>query len=195
MKPAARLYAIFNHNEKYGDTSLVELAKIFSVSEMTIRRNVESLQTDGAVQIRLGVVSRGAKTSYEPPFSIRVERNAKEKREIATTIAQEILDGEQAQAHAEERHRHAGALLALHGAIGNDGTADEALVDLEDLLHERMAYHLLSCEWIKQAKHGVPHLINEFVDDGVKLDLNAFTLGHSERLIFHLGIKSNDDGI
>lgn len=94
MKPAARLYAIFNHIEKYGDTSLVELAKIFSVSEMTIRRNVESLQTDGAVQIRLGVVSRGAKTSYEPPFSIRVERNAKEKREIATTIAQEILDGE-----------------------------------------------------------------------------------------------------
>jgi len=51
MKPAARLYAIFNHIEKYGDTSLVELAKIFSVSEMTIRRNVESLQTDGAVQI------------------------------------------------------------------------------------------------------------------------------------------------
>jgi len=71
MKPAARLYAIFNHIEKYGDTSLVELAKIFSVSEMTIRRNVESLQTDGAVQIRLGVVSRGAKTSYEPPFSMR----------------------------------------------------------------------------------------------------------------------------
>ncbi len=94
MKPAARLYAIFDHIEKFGDTPLVDLAKLFSVSEMTIRRNVESLEAEGAVKIRLGVVTRGANTSYEPPFSIRAERNAREKQDIAESIALEVVDGE-----------------------------------------------------------------------------------------------------
>jgi DeoR/GlpR family transcriptional regulator of sugar metabolism len=58
MKPSERLYAIFERVEKTGEASLSELSEAFEVSEMTIRRDVERLVMEGAVQLNVGKVIR-----------------------------------------------------------------------------------------------------------------------------------------
>jgi DeoR/GlpR family transcriptional regulator of sugar metabolism len=59
---------------------------------MTIRRDVERLVTEGAVQLNVGKVIRGSSGSYEPPFSIRTERNAAQKTAIASAVALSLND-------------------------------------------------------------------------------------------------------
>ena len=92
MKPSERLYAIFERVEKTGEASLSELSEAFEVSEMTIRRDVERLVAEGAVQLNVGKVIRGSSGSYEPPFSIRTERNAAQKTAIASAVARSLND-------------------------------------------------------------------------------------------------------
>jgi len=92
MKPSERLYAIFERVEKTGEASLSELSEAFEVSEMTIRRDVERLVMEGAVQLNVGKVIRSSSGSYEPPFSIRTERNAAQKTAIAAAVARSLND-------------------------------------------------------------------------------------------------------
>jgi DeoR/GlpR family transcriptional regulator of sugar metabolism len=92
MKPSERLYAIFERVEKTVEVSLSELAEAFEVSEMTIRRDVERLVIEGAVQLNVGKVIRGSSGSYEPPFTIRSERNASQKTAIASAVARSLKD-------------------------------------------------------------------------------------------------------
>jgi DeoR/GlpR family transcriptional regulator of sugar metabolism len=92
MKPSERIYAIFERVEKSGEVSLADLSVAFGVSEMTIRRDVERLVAEGAAQLNLGKVIRGSSGSYEPPFTIRSERNAAEKTAIASAVARLLKD-------------------------------------------------------------------------------------------------------
>jgi DeoR/GlpR family transcriptional regulator of sugar metabolism len=92
MRPSERLYAIFERVEKTGEVSLSELSEAFQVSEMTIRRDVERLVMEGAVQLNVGKVIRGSSGSYEPPFTIRAERNALQKTAIASAVARSLKD-------------------------------------------------------------------------------------------------------
>jgi len=59
---------------------------------MTIRRDVDRLVVEGAVQLNLGKVIRGSSGSYEPPFTIRAERNAAQKTAIASAVARSLKD-------------------------------------------------------------------------------------------------------
>jgi DeoR/GlpR family transcriptional regulator of sugar metabolism len=59
---------------------------------MTIRRDVERLVLEGAVQLNVGKVIRGSSGSYEPPFTIRTERNAAQKTAIASAVARSLRD-------------------------------------------------------------------------------------------------------
>ena len=92
MKPSERLYAIFERVEKTGEASLTDLSIEFEVSEMTIRRDVERLVAEGAVQLNVGKVIRSSSGSYEPPFTIRTERNAAQKTAIASAVARSLND-------------------------------------------------------------------------------------------------------
>jgi DeoR/GlpR family transcriptional regulator of sugar metabolism len=92
MKPPERLYAIFERVEKTGEVSLTDLSIEFEVSEMTIRRDVERLVAEGAVQLNVGKVIRSSSGSYEPPFTIRTERNAAQKTAIASAVARSLND-------------------------------------------------------------------------------------------------------
>jgi DeoR/GlpR family transcriptional regulator of sugar metabolism len=47
---------------------------------------------EGAVQLNLGKVIRGSSGSYEPPFTIRAERNAAQKTAIASAVARSLKD-------------------------------------------------------------------------------------------------------
>src|SRR6476660_7498153 len=63
------------------------LAAEFDVSEMTIRRDVEALETLGVVRrVVVGAISLKGKDS-EPSFATRVADAAEEKRHIADVVA------------------------------------------------------------------------------------------------------------
>lgn len=81
---------------KNGEARLSELADAFGVSEMTIRRDLEILEFEGAVRrVRGGaipVVSR----SYEPPISERGQDAVAAKQAIGKAAASLLEDGETA---------------------------------------------------------------------------------------------------
>jgi DeoR/GlpR family transcriptional regulator of sugar metabolism len=79
-----------------GEASIADLAARFEVSEMTIRRDLEALEEEGAARrVRGGAiatVSRG----YEPPFAKRATDDLAAKRAIAAAAAEHVRDGETA---------------------------------------------------------------------------------------------------
>lgn len=79
-----------------GEVVIADLAERFDVSEMTIRRDLEALETAGvARRVRGGAiatVSRG----HEPPFDARAVASQRAKRAIAAAAARYVDDGETA---------------------------------------------------------------------------------------------------
>ncbi len=79
-----------------GEATFAELAEHFAVSEMTIRRDLETLEVEGLVRrVRGGaipVVSR----SHEPPIAERSQVNILAKQAIGKAAAALLEDGETA---------------------------------------------------------------------------------------------------
>lgn len=68
---------------RFGEVSLVDLAVEFGVSEMTIRRDLDVLENDGAIRkVMGGAISLVGKAS-EPSFSARAAAAATEKTHLA----------------------------------------------------------------------------------------------------------------
>ncbi|MHB1538280.1 MAG: DeoR/GlpR family DNA-binding transcription regulator [Solirubrobacteraceae bacterium] len=79
-----------------GEVSIGPLADRFGVSEMTIRRDLETLEADGlARRVRGGAISTVAR-GYEPPFATRVATAHPGKLAIAQAAATLVQDGETA---------------------------------------------------------------------------------------------------
>lgn len=78
----------------HGEASFAQLADEFDVSEMTIRRDLETLEADGlARRVRGGaisVISRG----YEPPFAVRATTSPGIKEAIGAAAASLVNDGD-----------------------------------------------------------------------------------------------------
>ena len=76
------------------EVGFAELAAEFDVSEMTIRRDVEALETLGVVRRVVGgaIALKGKDT--EPSFATRVADAAEEKRHIADVVADLIVPSE-----------------------------------------------------------------------------------------------------
>lgn len=78
------------------EVSITALAERFGVSEMTIRRDLETLEGDGlARRVRGGAISTVAR-GYEPPFATRVGSAHPGKVAIARAAAELVEDGETA---------------------------------------------------------------------------------------------------
>jgi len=77
-----------------GEAGYADLAADFDVSEMTIRRDMEALETLGVVRRVVGgaIALKGKDT--EPAFETRVADAAEEKRHIADAVADLISRGE-----------------------------------------------------------------------------------------------------
>jgi DeoR/GlpR family transcriptional regulator of sugar metabolism len=75
------------------EVGYAELAAEFDVSEMTIRRDVEALETLGVVRRVVGGAI-ALKKDTEPSFATRVADAAEEKRHIADAVADLIGPGE-----------------------------------------------------------------------------------------------------
>jgi DeoR/GlpR family transcriptional regulator of sugar metabolism len=79
-----------------GEAGIGDLAAEFEVSEMTIRRDLETLESEGlARRVRGGAISTVSR-SYEPPFATRAVEAHEAKRRIAQAAAQYVEYGETA---------------------------------------------------------------------------------------------------
>jgi DeoR/GlpR family transcriptional regulator of sugar metabolism len=79
-----------------GEVAIGEMASRFDVSEMTIRRDLETLEDQGvARRVRGGAISTVSR-SYEPPFATRAVEAKAAKEQIAAAAARYVEYGETA---------------------------------------------------------------------------------------------------
>ena len=71
-----------------GQVTIADLSARFSVSEMTIRRDLAQLEADGLLRRTHGGAARTASGSFEPPFALRARLNLDAKRAIAADVAE-----------------------------------------------------------------------------------------------------------
>lgn len=77
-----------------GHVSIGDLSTRLAVSEMTIRRDLGQLHTDGMLRRTHGGAARTQSGSFEPSFSMRSRLNIEAKKAIATAVAAELIDGQ-----------------------------------------------------------------------------------------------------
>jgi DeoR/GlpR family transcriptional regulator of sugar metabolism len=77
-----------------GEVQFAELAQEFGVSEMTIRRDIETLQNAGVVRrISGGAIAVGG-TAFEPSYGARAGRAVDSKAHIAHAVVELLSPGE-----------------------------------------------------------------------------------------------------
>lgn len=77
-----------------GEASIAGIAKEFGVSEMTVRRDLEILESEGlARRVRGGAISATSR-SYEPPILTRSSHEHEAKKRIGKAAANLLKDGE-----------------------------------------------------------------------------------------------------
>src|SRR5205807_2675549 len=74
-------------------------------------------------------------------------------------------------------------------------SCDDSLGKLEHLPDFRVPNDAFSNLGIKHSDHRFFDLIDQFIDDAVKLDLNSFPLRRGCGLIFDFDIEADDDGV
>lgn len=74
--------------------SVSDLASVLSVTEMTIRRDLEVLERDGVLERFHGGARLLVSSSYEPPLMLRERMHAEEKRALARAVSDVIVDGD-----------------------------------------------------------------------------------------------------
>lgn len=79
-----------------GRAAISDLAVTFDVSEMTIRRDLETLEGQGVARRVLGGAISTVSRSYEPPFASRAVQAQRAKRAIAEAAAELVEFGETA---------------------------------------------------------------------------------------------------
>ncbi|MDA8068075.1 MAG: DeoR/GlpR family DNA-binding transcription regulator, partial [Actinomycetota bacterium] len=79
-----------------GKVRISELAEHFEVSEMTIRRDLETLESAGLTRRVIGGAISTVSRSYEPPFASRVVEAQEAKRAIAEAASAYVEFGETA---------------------------------------------------------------------------------------------------
>ena len=70
-----------------------ELAKVFDVSEETVRRDLDKLEKEGLVVKTYGGAVISENNSLELPYVIRKKRNVQAKQKIAELAASIVSDG------------------------------------------------------------------------------------------------------
>lgn len=80
--------------EKEGSVAVDELASRFDVSEMTIRRDLRTLQRRGFIRRVRGGATTNRGRSFEPPFLLRATEEAAAKAAIGRKAADLVDDGD-----------------------------------------------------------------------------------------------------
>jgi len=76
-------------------TSVISLAKLFNVSEITVRRDLQKLEKEGFLdKVHGGAIARSFKTEYDPVYLEDIKLNKDKKEDIAKEAVKEINDGD-----------------------------------------------------------------------------------------------------
>jgi DeoR/GlpR family transcriptional regulator of sugar metabolism len=95
MLAAARRARILQEVSNTGAVKISQLAKALAVSEVTIRRDIESLTERGLVdKVHGGVTANSLSSIKEPPFAINSRKLPAEKSAIAKAAAQLVQPGQ-----------------------------------------------------------------------------------------------------
>lgn len=79
---------------QHGEVSVADLSRDAGVSEMTVRRDLETLEREGLLKRVHGGAISGASRGYEPPFSLRAGQGSDAKTAIGRLAASLIDEGE-----------------------------------------------------------------------------------------------------
>lgn len=93
MNADKRRQRILEHTVVDGRVSISSLAQSLGVSEMTIRRDLTTLEAAGALARVHGGAVIPSGSSHEPPFGTRVRLNAAAKATIAAEVSLLVEDG------------------------------------------------------------------------------------------------------
>lgn len=94
VQAAERQQTILQLLEARGTLAIADLSARFSVSEMTIRRDLSQLESDGLLRRTHGGAVSTQSGSFEPPYALRSRLNLNAKRAMAAAVAEEIRDGQ-----------------------------------------------------------------------------------------------------
>ncbi|MEV6757669.1 DeoR/GlpR family DNA-binding transcription regulator [Streptomyces sp. NPDC051214] len=94
MASTDRLRQITEAVRAAGRMGVAELAELTGASEMTIRRDLESLADQGVLERFRGGARSLLLRGEEPPFALRAQEGLEVKRRIAAEVAGLIADGE-----------------------------------------------------------------------------------------------------
>ncbi|WP_029150811.1 DeoR/GlpR family DNA-binding transcription regulator [Microbacterium indicum] len=96
MDASERRTLIEERVTRNGEVQFAQLARELSVSEMTIRRDIEALESTGIVRRISGgaIAVHGSGTAFEPSYGARAGRAVDTKMHIATAIADALSPGE-----------------------------------------------------------------------------------------------------
>ncbi|MFC8451245.1 DeoR/GlpR family DNA-binding transcription regulator [Kitasatospora sp. NPDC057223] len=126
MVSTDRLRQITDAVRESGSRSVAELAALTGASEMTVRRDLETLADQGVLERYRGGARSLLLRGEEPPFALRAQDDVEAKRRIAAAVAGMIADGESVVldsgttclevAHALRERRLTVMPLSLHAA-------------------------------------------------------------------------------
>lgn len=94
MNTTQRRYEICEKLKKDKTVQVSELAKVYSVSLMTIRRDLDSLENQGLAIKSYGGATLNESSSTEPSFEIKEGMSQSDKKEIAIYASTLIQDGD-----------------------------------------------------------------------------------------------------
>lgn len=87
-----RREAVLETLQEHGEVTVAELSERAGVSPMTIRRDLEALEHEGALRRVHGGAISLASRGYAPPYSVRVQRNPAAKEAIGRAAAALIAE-------------------------------------------------------------------------------------------------------
>jgi DeoR/GlpR family transcriptional regulator of sugar metabolism len=94
MLAAQRQTAILDAVRRHGAARVAQLAEELSVSEMTIRRDLDALAANGLVaKVHGGATLAGNNSTYEPGFTAKSDQQRPEKAAIAAAAAEMVQPG------------------------------------------------------------------------------------------------------
>jgi len=94
MNAVERQNKIVEHILEEGQIEIPEICEMFSVSEMTARRDLNELDRQGMLRRIHGGAVASLGRSYEPPFQTRSSKNQSAKKAIGIKAAELIYDGD-----------------------------------------------------------------------------------------------------
>ncbi len=89
-----RQQQIIEHLQEYGRVTVKELCKLFQVSNVTIRSDLNELEERGRLIRTHGGAMISNQSSPEVPFNLRMKKHTEEKERMAEAAVSLIQDGE-----------------------------------------------------------------------------------------------------